>query len=359
MQIWNKGWLEMADKRDEIYDFFKGMLMIGVVLGHVLSALQGGEGKTYWIHEFVRTYDMPMFAFISGFFLKRSCAKRSALQNCLNKVCTILFPALIWGEIYSLLGGRFIPSLGPWFLYSMFASSIIVIVIDLIKNELLKGLCFFGVVCVFHTLIIDPVNIGFLLAPTILGYYFENIKKAYETHITVKRQMFVKVFMIFLYLCGLSLWKLDYNVWNLGCNLMRNGEYLQNSLGMLLRFSIGILGSLLMKDLFELIFNGLNTNIRNLYKPVKDRIVLWGKSTLELYVLHGWFVSVAGTRIINILVSKLGYNPFTTNERFLVFVIAPLITAFTLYSMHFLSRIIKKIPYLGNHAFSLEVLKKN
>ena len=114
-----------------------------------------------------------------------------------------------------------------------------------------------------------------------------------------------------------------------------------------------------MKDLFELLFKGLSTNTRSLYKPFKDRVILWGKSTLELYVLHAWFVSIAGTRFVGIITAKLGYNPFTISERFLIFVIAPLTTAFTLYSMHILSRIIRKIPFVGKYAFSLEIRKKS
>ena len=348
----------MSEKRDNRYDFFKGMLMIGVVLGHVLTALQGGEGKTYWIHEFVRTYDMPMFAFISGVFLKKSCEKRSVGRNILNKISSMLFPAVLWGEIYSLLGGRIIPSIALWFLFSLFFSSVIVIIIDKVKNVFLK-MIFIGIMIIlFHTLINDPFNIGFLLAPTIIGYFFDDIKRYANGIFKGTYRLIGRGILVILFFVAQSFWSVEFNVWNQGCCILDNGLYIDNTVRIVFRFAIGILGCLLMMDWFGLLFDGLNKEESPIYNLIKRKIILFGKNTLELYVLHSWFVSIAGTRLVKIITDKLGYNPFIINEKLLLLVLAPAITIFTLLSMYWLSVLIKKIPLFGRFAFSMDSLIK-
>ena len=146
-------------KRDEKFDFFKGLLMVGVVLGHVLNAIQGEGGKSFWIHEFVRTYDMPMFAFITGIFIKKSCNKRGVIQNIILKIKGLLYPAILWSLIFALPTGSLVPNTGGlWFLYSIFISSVIIILIDQIKMPALKFSCFAIVIIAFHILINEIPN---------------------------------------------------------------------------------------------------------------------------------------------------------------------------------------------------------
>lgn len=73
-------------QRDNRFDFYKGLLMVGVVYGHVLTALQNGQYGTLGVHSFIRMYDMPMFAFIAGYFLKSSCSRHGFAYNVINKV---------------------------------------------------------------------------------------------------------------------------------------------------------------------------------------------------------------------------------------------------------------------------------
>lgn len=59
--------------RDPSVDFAKGMLMWCVVYGHMVDALLGGMSHaTVWLHLFVRTFDLPFFMILSGYFLKNS-----------------------------------------------------------------------------------------------------------------------------------------------------------------------------------------------------------------------------------------------------------------------------------------------
>ena len=346
----------MDNIRDERYDFYKGLLMIGVIFGHVLTALQAGYGKTVWIHEFIRTYDMPMFAFISGIFIKKSCEKRDPVKNILNKVGGVLLPALIWSELFALISGRLILSTGGlWFLFASFLSSIIIILIDQVKNITIQILCFIAVIVLFHTLIIDSFMTGFLLAPAVFGYYYEKIMYCVKTRLQEKTRKIYSVVIFLAFVLAQCFWKTDYNVWTLGCNILNNGAYFRNSACVLYRFVIGILGCIVMKNIFDILYKILAADNSKESHYILCKILVWGRETLELYILHAWFVSVAGAKVISILVSKLGSNPFVINKRLLVLLIAPLITMATLYCMHFFSNQIKRIPVLGKHLFSIKI----
>ena len=346
-----------SEIRDVRYDFYKGLLMIGVVLGHVLTALQAGKGETVWIHEFIRTYDMPMFAFISGIFLAKSCRKRGPIKNILNKVGGVLVPAIIWSWLYALVGGRLLPSIGGlWFLYSIFFSSVVIILVDQIKNRMVQIGCFLLITIVFHTVIIDPCKIGFLLPPAICGYYHDDIVKIIEKKASQRNKQWLYFVMLVSFIVGQCFWRSDYSVWTLGCNLLKDGVYASNALGMLYRFSVGILGCILMERFFDILFNCLQSYTKS--SKMLDVIILWGQSTMELYILHAWIVSVAGAKVISILVEKLGYNPFTFNERLLVLMIAPAVTIFALFFCYWVSVLIKKIPFIGKYSFSIKIALK-
>ena len=43
----------MNKARNDRMDYFKGILMLGVILGHTITALKGGETLSVDIHTFV------------------------------------------------------------------------------------------------------------------------------------------------------------------------------------------------------------------------------------------------------------------------------------------------------------------
>ena len=49
----------MSGRRDTGIDFIKGMLIFGVVYGHLITALTVGSHCQVWLHTFMRTFDMP------------------------------------------------------------------------------------------------------------------------------------------------------------------------------------------------------------------------------------------------------------------------------------------------------------
>ena len=114
------------------YDLYKGFLIFSVILGHTFTAIYVNS----YLHIFIRSFDMPFFALISGYFLQKSCQKRVWYKNFLKKLTQILVPIIVWSVIYNiattLIGLK--QSLWDithfWFLWSILAYSCLVIVID-------------------------------------------------------------------------------------------------------------------------------------------------------------------------------------------------------------------------------------
>ncbi|MBR1520090.1 MAG: acyltransferase family protein [Bacteroidaceae bacterium] len=109
--------------RDGKLDFFKGLLIWSVVLGHTLNALCPIENS---LHILLRTFDLPMFMYISGFLLRGSLARHHWKQLVANKVTNIVVPAVIWMLISLLFGDHCM----YYFLWAVFVSSIIVCVCE-------------------------------------------------------------------------------------------------------------------------------------------------------------------------------------------------------------------------------------
>jgi fucose 4-O-acetylase-like acetyltransferase len=132
-----------SGKRSNIVDLVKGLAIILVVYGHTA---QGVEHRGWWIgpgmaisENFIYSFHMPAFFFVSGLFVLGSIRRRGAGDFTLEKVKTILYPYLLFAVISAALGpliGRFQVSYSPfhwktflmnvadgsvsWFLFTLF-----------------------------------------------------------------------------------------------------------------------------------------------------------------------------------------------------------------------------------------------
>lgn len=347
---------DSMQKREINYDFYKALLIIGVTYGHVLTALQGGGGHTFWIHQFIRTYDMPMFAFISGLFLFGSCKKHTIVLNLLRKVGMLLFPAIVWELFFNIIGGEYRISTDRfWFLYSLFIVSEIIIVVDSLckNNSRMKAFMFSISVIVFHTLVIDKFKTGFLLAPAIVGYYCAE----FCVFKTGRNKELLGLLPVVLFIVFQLFWKIDYNVWNTGCDLLRNGELIQNSIKILFRFLIGITGCFSMKWIFDYLLKICRFGMKSNADCFLNKMISLGQCTSELYILQCWLIAIAGTRVVNELTNVLGTNYFITNPFVLVVVIAPMVTIASIIIMYYIQKLIKILPIVGTYAFGISIEK--
>jgi hypothetical protein len=159
-------------KRNEEVDFFKGLLMLGVIWGHTITSLKCGSTSSIWIHTFFRTYDMPFFMVISGFFLSYSAHRYTTVTLIKNKLTTIALPAAVWSLVFYH---------HPWnnyFLWAVFVSSVIVILTcALIKHSKIRIICFTMITLAFHTTNMYIWNLPYLFPFFVLGYYGVFIRK--------------------------------------------------------------------------------------------------------------------------------------------------------------------------------------
>lgn len=343
--------------RDRRYDFYKGLLMIGVVYGHILTTLQGASAITYPLHQFIRTYDMPMFAFISGIFLKRSCQKHSVGINLVNKIGGLLFPCLTWDIIFNFCTGHFYFSVGRfWYIYSIFYVSVIIILIDTFGhfNKYLKVLLFMILIAFFHTFVIDNCNIGFLLAPAIVGYYYEGSRLQSFEMSDLRMSHVVKFLVLFIFVLLQCFWKLDYNVWNLGCDIFKGGCSccLANALGIIFRFVIGILGCFVMKWFFDMIYDLISLESYAFWSFLKEHICELGMVTLEVYILQCEMI-IVGKKAVAVLADIAAFNIIALNDNIFVYIIAPVVTVVSLYFLFYLQLVLKRLPLLGRYAFNI------
>lgn len=332
--------------RDDRWDFYKSMLILSVVTGHLITVFKCGSTVSSYFLVFIRTYDMPMFALISGYFLKQSCLRNTCMNNLLNKVSTILFPVIVWNVIFNLITGNSLFTVTRfWFLWSIFFVSVTMIVIDyLFKNfPTVKLFAFMTSIILFHTVIIDRWNIGFLLFYAVIGYYYLDILKKF------KPKAYVCVGIFGLFAVMQIFWKADYNVWNAGCNLLIQ----ENTLKIIFRAAIGIVGCVVMKNIFDLMFTKLSSSQHMIAVEAKKITVGIGKITLELYILQTYFIETCATIVVRKIVDHLdGYNPFLIfGVQFMSFVMAPLAGIVSLVILYYLVHVIRKTPYLGKFIF--------
>lgn len=81
--------MEIAAKRSEYFDVLRGFGIICVVLGHVLNE-EFGNFETEVIRKYIYIYHLPLFFFISGYFIK----KEPLLIFLKKKVKTLYLPCV-------------------------------------------------------------------------------------------------------------------------------------------------------------------------------------------------------------------------------------------------------------------------
>lgn len=72
--------MDITTNRNEKFDFIKGLLILGVVWGHMITALKCDSDTSFWIHSFMRIYDMPMFASLQDIFYIAVVRKESGIK---------------------------------------------------------------------------------------------------------------------------------------------------------------------------------------------------------------------------------------------------------------------------------------
>ena len=350
----------MSLQRNEKFDFYKGMLMLGVIWGHIITALRADYPEPSWLLTFFRTYDMPMFAFITGFFLKKSVEKHSALYNILNKIGNILIPAAIWEFLINLGMFKLSLSVGKlWFLWSIFICCAVIIGIDFLfkSHPRVKSIVMVLAVLIFHLKIGNFFKAGFLLLPCAAGFYYQTFSNAVKRKIDKNGQFYLKTLLVIIIIIMQCFWTTDYNVWNTPCNILEGGFDKMVVIGVIYRDIIGLIGCVVMKMAFDVLYDITSSSAYKQVTRANELCSQIGQNTIEMYILHVPLVSVYGVKVIKIIVEKIGFNPFAYNMDILNLILSPVITIIVIAVVFFIKKLLCKIPFVNRIIFGIPLSK--
>ena len=301
--------------RNSLIDFIKGMLICGVVYGHAVSALWGGvPHQQVWLHAFVRTYDLPFFMVLSGYFLKKSLGKRGGWGAILNRVTMILVPIVVWTfarRHVNIFSGMY------YFLWAVFCSALILIAMrsatrflpDKARKWIEIAFCVL-VVILFHVILV-PWNLFYLFPFFAFGFFLSDVNFRFS-----RLHMW---FLLVILALGLCVWDMSYTPWATNGIAWKINAHVLGVYAY--RFVLALVGICVMANVFKMLYGVIGHGL----------IVNAGKETLALYILHiplfSFIRRVSGLymqSIVNILSANL-------IENIIGYVIAPCASLFSIW----------------------------
>lgn len=329
------------NQRDGFIDFVKGLLMIGVIWGHAITALSQDNFETgVWIHQFFRIYDMPFFMVISGFFLKVGLRKYSGINLLVNRIGMILIPIIFWTLLrFTLDYNNF------YFLWAVLVSSFICIVSNFISKKTityLEPIISMVFIIILHIVHI-PWNLFYLFPFFCVGYYLTDLKFKLST------TNFVLVLMFFI--IGQCFGTTVYSPWILGFDAWK--EDLAVCFIYLYRFVLSLLGIFLMANVFHMFHN-------TFCPKITDFIISIGRETLALYILQSFVIEWILKKIVKYFDSAIGrlYSyDLTISQSLIGYLFAPLVAFCTIFVLLYVIRFVKSNKY-SKWVFGFKIINK-
>lgn len=169
-------------ERNQKFDFLKGLLMFGVIWGHLITCLLNNAHNDVSIHWMMRTFDMPFFMLISGYFLAIGMQRKSVKQMLLDKVTTILLPTVLWSVLCSMFRAWDM----FYFLWAVFYSSVFMTVCQCFKNEKLRLVAHILVAIAISCVPYTFYNMSYLYPFFVMGYWYFILVKQHANKFALK-----------------------------------------------------------------------------------------------------------------------------------------------------------------------------
>lgn len=124
-----------APSRDISLDIMKGIAIVLVVIGHVITAVRPADYKYDPVFRFCYSFHMPLFIFISGWLT--GCKSDDKIRKrswILNRFYRLMIPYMIWTAVKGVISGRYdlirLLFVEPvlWFLINLFLSDLIIFI---------------------------------------------------------------------------------------------------------------------------------------------------------------------------------------------------------------------------------------
>ncbi len=323
--------------RDQEIDFIKGMLIWCVVYGHAVDALCGRlPHQSVWLHVFVRTFDLPFFMVISGYFCQKSLGRKNLSRVVIDRLTMLLFPIVIW----TLLRGHLnIVSGMYYFLWAVLSSTMACVAVRLVtrlcrvESVRIMELVFLWFLVVLLYFIHMPWNLFYLFPFFVVGYGLRDLdfrltKTSFAT-------------MVIVFAVGLCFWSAAYSPWRLNDLAWRT-----DSFAVILyayRTVLAIAGVYVMNFVFRAVMGYLSRT-----PLVKSAIVEAGAETLAIYILQAILVERAIGKLLSVVFGRLGISVADWYVNLVGYVIAPIVAFFVLIVLTRIVRKIKMIPVVRN-----------
>lgn len=132
------------EQRIEYFDQLKGIAIILVVIGHVMQFSFGFDSSD--VVDMLGIFHMPVFFYISGYFLYKQIDKISLLfVKLYRRTLSLLVPYLVFGALWCMLSGYSFRTLilegdgRYWFLYVLFLLSSFFILYGYFLQRIKRG----------------------------------------------------------------------------------------------------------------------------------------------------------------------------------------------------------------------------
>ncbi len=346
-------------KRIKEWDFFKGILVIMIILGHATASLGTYESPPIleYCSSLTVSFIMPMFLVITGYFIYSFKTDTLTPGYILKKAKRLLIPAVIWGGI----GGIFIIILESlplwpintmtiiiflrnikylWYLYGTFVSALIIWSVEKITNQKYKNIILVGFAIVSHLIPTDLWNISFSFPFILTGYYLRKNHFSLEWFNTHKCTCFG---LLGIYLFVLYFYSYDYSVYVAGTNFITNAPFVKQLYIVIFRFAIGISGTICISFLAHLFYTYFDNNI--LVKTIE----LLGENSLEMYCTQFIIIERIFTWLMNLLTQSTGIS-FVSHPYLCYFLWRHLFGFLLIAITYILVSLLKKTP-LGHYIY--------
>lgn len=259
----------MTKERNIFLDVLKAISIILVVVGHCIQYGSGMEYLTYGgffynpTYKFIYSFHMPLFMLISGYLFSCSSKNKTVKELIIKKVKQLIIPLFCWSfvtlivALFKIWVGVSSQSItfmwiigmitsgfwgGPWFLWALWWSSIIVIIgKKLFKNNIL----FYMLICAVCFVIPDINNtavLKFMFPFFLIAYLFNE----YDLKTKLKDIYMHRAFgfsCLILFVLLLKFYDFSSFIYTTGFCVLNKNVLFQIHINCY-RFLIGILGSI-------------------------------------------------------------------------------------------------------------------
>ena len=313
------------EKRDSKIDFIKGMLIWGVVFGHALTMLFcDREAGPVPLLVFIRTYDMPFFMVLSGYFLRKSLARNHAIKVIANRITMIFVPIIVWTLIrrhVNIFGGLY------YFLWAVLISGLICAGVSIMTatfkcnyRRAIEAVACCGIAFALH-LFPAPWNMFYLFPFFAIGYCMQELP--------VRVGVSFNLIIVIVLLLSLCFWSANFTPWNMD-GVSWRGDGCFAVVIFIYRFVLALLGIHVMWRVFEMIYGYWGEE--SWFARV---IVSAGRETLPLYVLHMLPIGAVKRIILHVPVSAV-------NSNVVAYIIAPCLSLAIIVGLLPIIHMIKK-----------------